>query len=236
MLNLRTFSARRYRVAGRLPSPHVEAFHQAVADRRFLPLAATEERSHGWVCADNLLLTRFDVDTVMRGDHAVFALRIDRRRVNARLLRAMLDLEIQGRLKAGQDAGKAWRPSRDERQQMRAELRESLLRDTSPSVQLCTVVLHTKRRVLYALGLGKGVNDLLVRHFADTFGVQLVPLTPWHRGGEILAGAEQAVPLSGLERTTFAGTSVATEPPAEAAPDRGRLFADAEDAAVETRR
>jgi len=229
MLNLRTFSGRRYRISGRLPSPHADEFHQALTDRRFLPLTANEEQTLGWVTADNLLLTQFDVDTVVRGDHAVFSLRIDKRRVNARILRAMLDLEIRGRLKAAQDAGKAWRPSRDERQQMRTELRESLMRETNPSVQVCTVILHTKRRVLYALSLGKGVNDLLVRHFADTFGVQLVPLTPWHRGGEILAGSDAAVPLSGLERSTFAGSPLQTA--AEAAPDARRLFRDEPDVA-----
>lgn len=229
MLNLRTFSARRYRVAGRLPSPHDDDFHQRLTDRRFLPLTAAEEQSHGWVTADNLLLTRFDVDTVVRGDHAVFALRIDRRRVNARILRAMLDLEIQGRRKAAQDAGKSWRPSRDERQQLRAELRETLMKETSPSVQVCTVVLHTRRRVLYALSLGKGVNDLLVRLFADSFGAQLVPLTPWHRGGEILAGSESAVPLSGLERTSFAGSPLAAAGNAPSTSDR--LFAEAPETA-----
>ena len=229
MLNLRTFSGRRYRISGRLPSPHADEFHQRLTDRRFLPLTANEEQTHGWVSADNLLLTQFDVDTVVRGDHAVFALRIDKRRVNARILRAMLDLEFRGRHKAAEDMGKTWRASRDERQQMRADLRETLMKDTNPSVQLCTVVLHTKRRVLYALTLGKGVNDLLVRLFADTFGVQLVPLTPWHRGGEILAGTDAAVPLSGLERTSFAGTSM--PPQTGAAPAPTRLFTDSPDAA-----
>lgn len=234
MLHLRTFSGCRYRVAGRLPSPHADEFHQPLTDRRFLPLTANEERTHGWVSADNLLLTQFDVDTVVRGDHAVFALRIDKRRVNARILRAQLDLEIRGRLKAAQDAGKTWRPSRDERQQMRTELREALLRETNPTVQICTVVLHTKRRVLYALSLGKTVNELLVRHFADTFGVQLVPLTPWNRGGEILAGTDAAASLSGLERSTFAGTPLLPE--VREAPAPTRLFADTPDPAPEMSR
>ena len=239
MLTLRSFSGRRYRISGRLPSPLSDEFHQRLTDRRFLPLTANEEQTHGWVSADNLLLTRFDVDTVVRGDHAVFALRIDKRRVNARILRAMLDLEIRGRRKAAEDAGKTWRASRDERQQMRAELRETLMKETNASVQVCTVVLHTKRRVLYALTLGKAVGDLLVRLFADTFGVQLVPLTPWHRGGEILAGADTAVPLSGLERTRFAGTPLPAEtlpPEGSAVPAPTRLFQEHPDPAVEPSR
>jgi len=228
MLSLRTFSGRRYRVAGRLPSPHGDDFHRRLVDRRFLPLTAREEQTHGWVCADNLLLTTFDVDTVVRGDHAVFALRLDRRRVNPRLLKAQIDLELRGRAKAAEDAGGRWRPSRDERQQIRAELREALLRETNPSVQVCPVVLHTKRRVLHVLTLGRTLADLVVRTFTDTFGVGLVPLTPWHRGGEILAGSSTSVPLGGLERTNFAAPPLPTEAGARrAAP----LFAAAHDEA-----
>jgi hypothetical protein len=141
----------------------------------------------------------------------VFALRIDRRRVNPVLLRAQLDLELRGRRKAAEDAGRRWKLSRDERVQIRADLRDALLRDTNPAVQVCTVVLHTKRRVLYALNLGRAVNEILLRHFSDTFGAGLVPLTPWNRGREIVAAAEaagamqHAVPLAGLERSSFTG-------------------------------
>ena len=87
--------------------------------------------------------------------------------------------------------------------------------DTNPSVQLCTVLLHTKRRVLHVLSLAKTLNELVVKQFGDTFGAQLVPLTPWHRAGEILAGTPAADAVGGLERTSYTGPA-----------GRTRLFED----------
>src|SRR5688572_12930525 len=103
MLTLRTCSLRRYRIEGTLPAPASPEFAERLTDRRFLPLSAREERTYGWVTADNLLLTTFDADTLLRGEHVALGLRIDRRRVNARLLRAQLDLETRARAKAASD-------------------------------------------------------------------------------------------------------------------------------------
>lgn len=205
MITLRTVSGRRYRIGGPLPSPYGEEFQRRLTDRRFLPLSAHEECSFGWVTADNLLITDFDVDTVIRGEHALFALRLDRRRVNAKLLRAQIDLEIRGRRKAAEDAGHRRRLTRDERLQIRADMKTELLERTNPSVQVCTLILHPKRRVLHVLSLTRSLNEIVVRHWRDTFGVELAPVTPWFRGGEILAGTTAATILPNLERTDFAG-------------------------------
>jgi len=203
MFSLRTCSVRRYRIDGRLPSAYDEDFFTRLRDRRFLPLTANEERSYGWVTVDNLLLTRFDVDTVVRGESALIGLRIDRRRVNPRILRAQLDLELEGRRKAATDAGKPFRLSRDERQQLRADLHAQLLRDTNPSVETHTLIVQPKKKLMFALTLSKRANEVLVALFRDTFGVDVSPLTPWRRGGEILAGLPAADALHGLSRTEF---------------------------------
>src|SRR5687768_16675869 len=134
MLTLRTCSLRRYRVEGTLPAPLSEEFARRLTDRRFLPLSAREERAYGWVTADNLLLTQFDADTLVRGEHVVLGLRIDRRRVNGRLLRAQLDLEVRARTRAADDGAGSRRLGREERLELRQHLQQELLRQTSPSV------------------------------------------------------------------------------------------------------
>jgi DNA recombination-dependent growth factor C len=212
MLSLRSLSARRFRIDGRLPSPVSDEFHQRLRDRRFLPLTAREERAFGWVTADNLLLTDFDADTVVRGEYAAFALRIDRRRANPRVLRAQLDLEIRGRRRAAEDQGQPFRLSREERQELRTDLQRALLAQTSPSIQVHTVLLHPKRRILHALTLSRAAHDVLVALFRDTFGADLLPLTPWRRGGEILAGSPLAASLDALEPTRFEGAPGARIP------------------------
>lgn len=204
MLSLSTTPACRYRIEGTLPSPYDDAFHARLTDRRFLPLGPTEEATFGWVTADNLLVTRFDVDTVIRGEHAVLGLRVDQRKPDPRLLRAQIELEVDAHRKAASDAGRPFRLTREERQQIKADVHEALLRETNPRVQAHTVLLSPKRRLLWMLALGRGANETLVRLFRDTFQLELTPLTPWHRGQEILAGQEVATALDSLTRSEFA--------------------------------
>src|SRR5207253_11160682 len=95
--HLRSLSARRYRVEGALPSVHAPEFAKRLLDRRFQALTANEEKTHGWVTVDNCLDSAFTAEAVAKGPCAAFALRTDRRRVNGRVLRAMVDLELRGR-------------------------------------------------------------------------------------------------------------------------------------------
>lgn len=208
MLNLRTQSFRRYRIQGELPSPWGEDFHRLLTERRFLPLMAEQERAYGWVTADNLLITEFHAGTVMRGEWVAVGLRVDTRRVNARLLRAQIDLEIRGRLKAMEDAGDKPRIGRDERRDLKEELRAELMRQTSPSVDVINVLMHPKHRVLHVLSLAQRANDLVRLLFTDTFDAELLPLTPWSRSLEILdaearGGNDLRAGLQDLRRTDF---------------------------------
>lgn len=203
-----------------------------VTDRKFLPLTPNEERTYGWVTVDNLLVTDFDVGTVTRGNWAALGLRIDKRRVNARLLRAHIELEITARHKAAIDAGHRFKLSRDERKQIREDLQTELLRQTSPSVDVVPVLMHTKRRVAHVLALSKGVNELAQAHFLDTFGVELMALTPWRRSQEMLEGTDQLAALEDIHRSDFTmhslrgeGHSLRGDPAIESAGDPAR-FAD----------
>jgi hypothetical protein len=210
MMVLRSCSVRRYRVEGDVPSPRDEAFVRRLADRRFLPLSAREERAYGWVSADNLLVTDFEAAPVLVGDGALFALRVDRRRVSARLLKARLDLDLEARRKAALDAGRPPRVTREERQELRAHLHGELLQRTSPSVDATPVLYHPRRREVLFLSLSRPVNELMRALWRDTFEADLVPLTPWRRGNELVGldasrtgVGSRAADLDALERTDF---------------------------------
>ena len=222
MLSLRTQSICRYRIHGDIPSPFGEEFHRRLYKGRFLPLHAEEERSYGWVSADNLLVTDFTVDSVVRGEYAAFSLRVDQRRANARLLRAQIDLEVTARLKAARDSGGPAKLGREERKELREDLHRKLLRDTSPSVDAFTVLLHPRRKIVTVLSLAKRANELARLHFLDTFEATLVPLTPWQRSSELLeeqakrGEADLRPALEDLRRTDFrrvgAGKSLGSVP------------------------
>ncbi len=209
--HLRSLTARRYRVEGDLPSVHDAAFAKRLADRAFRPPSETEERAHGWVTADNCLDARFDAASVSRGPCAAFALRIDRRRVNGRILKAMLDLEMRGRRKdadalregAGGSGGVPKRMKREERQELRRALSEELMRKTPPSVEVHTVLLFPKKRLVLFLSLSRAANETFRALFSETFDATLSTLTPFHRAVELLADRGAAEALAPLRRTEF---------------------------------
>jgi DNA recombination-dependent growth factor C len=200
MLALRTCSVRRYRIEGALPAPASEEMVKRLTDRRFLPLSAREEKTYGWVTADNLLLTRFDADTLLRGEMVALGLRADRRKVNARLLRAQLDLEIRARALAVEDGAAPRRVSRDEKAELRQHLAQELLKQTSPSVDAWTVLIDPRRRQVNLLTLSKRAHEALTALFVDTFEASLTPLTPFQRAQELLP-SPRALDL--LDRTVF---------------------------------
>jgi hypothetical protein len=221
MLSLRTCSVRRYRVEGTVPAPASDDFAARLTDRRFRPLSAREERTYGWVTADNLLLTTFDADTMLRGEQVVLAVRIDRRRPNARLLRAQLDLETRARSKAADDGAGPRRLSREERAELKQHLQQELLRQTSPSVEVHTVVYDPRRRLVSMLSLARSANEALCALWQDTFGAALVGLTPWKRAVELLPRAEA---LDALERTEFWETPSSPSPAGGGELAAGRRF------------
>ncbi len=213
MLRLRTQSFRRYRIHGTVPSPHSDAFQKAVHERRFRALTANEERAYGWVSAENLLLTEFDEGPVMCGEYVALALRIDRRRVNARLLRAQMDLELRGRRKEAEAAGKKFRLPREERRSLREGLHKELLRLTNPTIDAYTILVHTKKRVAHVLSLARSANELACLHFQDTFDAELEPITPWTLGQELLTSSSLRESFQDLRRSDFVNSTEHAAPP-----------------------
>jgi hypothetical protein len=213
MLHLRSLSARRYRVEGDLPSVHDPGFAKRLTDRRFRPLTAHEERTFGWTTADNCLDTRFAPDTLERGPCAVFAMRVDKRRVSGRLLKASVDLEMRGRAKdAGLDRaapGERKRSRQAERAEVRRTIAADLLSKASPSVEVHTVVWYPRRRLLLFLSLSRPANETFRTLFADTFDVSLSALTPYHRAVELLQGRGASEALAPVRRTEFSPAAFA---------------------------
>ena len=203
---LRSLSARRYRLEGDLPSPHAADFVRRLADRRFRPLSANEEKTHGWVTADNCLDSKFDAEQVARGPCAAFALRIDRRRVNSRVLRAMMDLELRGRAKDAD--GKSKRIGREEKADLRRGLSQELLKNTNPSMEVHPVLVYPKEKLVLFLSLSRPANEIFRMLFCDTFDVTLSALTPYHRGIELLEHRGASEALAAVRRTEFAPSSV----------------------------
>lgn len=231
MLRLRSQSFRRYRIEGKVPSPLAAEFAERLHERRFRPLSPHEDRTYGWVSAHNLLLTRFDADTLLRGDRVAFAVRIDTRRVPPRLLRAHLDVDLAAHLAASERVaseraaseraasgraasdGAGGRVSREERKALRDEVVRRLRETTSPTVEAHTVLVDPRTRTVLVQSLSKRVQECVAMLFEDTFNARLDHLTPWRRAQEILGGTDEHALLEELRRTEFGSSDGAASTP-----------------------
>jgi recombination associated protein RdgC len=203
--HLRSLTARRYRAEADLPPVNGEGFRKRLAERAFRPLSAHEERSVGWVTADNCLDADFARAALVRGSCAAFALRIDRRRVPTRLLRARVDLEMRARRAAARDAGGEAQKSarREERNEVRRVAAEALLAETSPTTEVHPVLWWPRERSVWFLSLSKRANEAFRELFAQTFDASVSSLTPYHRAVELLQGRGASEALAEVRRTEF---------------------------------
>jgi hypothetical protein len=133
----------------------------------------------------------------------------------------MMDLELRGRRKDAEanaegvagsrsDGGRpdgeqrpSARRSREEKSELRRQLTEELMRNTSPTMDVHNVIVYPRERMVLFGSLSKASNELFRTLFSETFDVTLSALTPYHRALEILEGKGGSATLSSLRRTEF---------------------------------
>src|SRR5690242_12993965 len=84
-----------YRVDGELPKKYRDEFLEQIKRFSFRELAPEKEFGAGWVSPANLLDVDFDDSKVFQNQYLTLALRADKKQVNARLFRALLQKELE---------------------------------------------------------------------------------------------------------------------------------------------
>lgn len=147
----------------------------------FRPIDDTaEEMAAGWTRLgeprDNDFAARHDF---LREDYLAFSLRIDRRRIPGALLKQQL-----------QEASEAFLASRPglrrvpktKREELREQVKLSLLARTLPVPAVFDVLWHRQRRRLWLFSLNRQAVENFESLFGRTFeGMQLVPMAPIDR-------------------------------------------------------
>ena len=189
-MDIRPFGTfRRYELAERWEHGAKEVVDR-LTKRKFLPLEGAREETErwGWITLEHLFDTRFEIEKVFLDPFVAFALRIDRRRVPANLLRAHVKLEEQACREA---TGKPVGPAK--RRELRAEVREKLLAKTLPSASSYPVVLQPNRGIVWFSNTGKKTTELFVAQFEETFEVALIPQNPRNLALRVVSGDADSV-------------------------------------------
>jgi len=170
--------ARRYRVLGAPDPIDRDGMLELLAEHAFHepPSAAKGGENHGWVSLHNLCVTEFTHEDCYVQQYLCFGLRMDRKAIPAKLLRALLDL----RCKAWMDETGRERVPAAVKREIREQLELELFPRQLPTVSVQDVCWDLNTNLVWFFNNGNKANEIFRIHFARTFSVDTQPVGPLH--------------------------------------------------------
>lgn len=182
-------SVRRYRVDGEPPEDFRERYIEAMEAHAFRdpPSAGHKEERAGWVQIHNLLDTSFlDVNRWLYNQYAIFALRVDKKVLPAKLFRA----HLEKRVAAWCEENKRERCPASVRTELKEALELEMLGKTLPRVALFEVGWNINDGYVLFHNQSELANDRFRKLFYRTFGMQLIPYDPLDMVADLTEVAE----------------------------------------------
>lgn len=193
-----SLTLRTYEVSGKNPIPQPDRLLERLEKFAFSGLGSAEEgTASGWVGPEHLFDGGFTREKVLRGHYALFALRVDTRKVPGPLLQAHLALEIAAVL----EAEGLERLGASRKRELKDVLRRRLLEELPPSQRAYGVFWNLKKKRLHLQSTSKTVNEAFRTLFERAFELELVPQGPgvqateWAKGNKLLEALSDARPL-----------------------------------------
>ncbi len=170
-------TVRRFRVDGELPSDWRSTFGPALSEHAFpeSPTPRGGEEVEGWVLVGDLLANRFDdLNRWQFDDWLIFALRVDKKRLPAKLFTATLNRRCE-----------AWCVDRGTEScpaSVRTELKDALEDEwyarALPTVAVTEAAWELSTGTVWLHSLSDSVADRFRKRFLRTFQRTLVPWSP----------------------------------------------------------
>ena len=167
----------RFRVEGDLVEGWRDIYRDRLQEHAFKenPVEQGAEEAEGWVQVHNLLDVDFsEFSRWLYNDVAVFAIRVDKKRLPARLFKATLDKRCDAWAKERQ----VERVPAAVRSELKDELEKEWLARTLPSVAVTELAWSINGRYCIVHSLSEGMADRVRKRFYRTFGLTLVPWSP----------------------------------------------------------
>ena len=157
------------------------------------------QQSFGWTLLADPFSTEFDKPSIFYGEHLVgLSLRIDTISVPA----SQVKLRLQPRAREVAAAAGKERLSKGEMNQLREDLQAELMRKSLPTIKAFELLYHSATGRVWFFGKSKGVLDVFLELFYETFGVILIPDDPYTVSAQHLT-EDEAELLLALEPTAF---------------------------------
>lgn len=170
-------TVRRFRVHGALPEGWRDRFRERLQAMAFQEPAGRQgkEEVEGWVRVDNLLETSFaDFNMWLFDRFAVFALRVDKKSLPAKLVKATVEQRCrQWAEKAGVE-----RVPAAKKKEIKEALEEEWLQRALPRVAVTELVWNVDEGYVVIDALSEAIGDRVRKRFHRTFGLELHPWSP----------------------------------------------------------
>ncbi|MBI4615361.1 MAG: hypothetical protein HY720_17220, partial [Planctomycetes bacterium] len=189
------------------------------ADGEFVP---AQGEARGWSAFDNHHDVEPDAGRWVEAGRLFFALRVDRRRAPAALVKAKVALQERARR---EEMGLAVLPSKI-RQEIREEVKKELAEEAAPSYSHHPAIWHLQRQEVILLSAADAVSDAFREEFKTTFQRTLTGLRPVRRARVLDLPASCIGALDSVRPASFAGSGDSEAPADEFETNRllGREF------------
>jgi hypothetical protein len=171
-----TTSLTRYRVEGQLNEPIMESVYQGLKQHSIADIDENpSDQAVGWAAFQTPYQNGFDDADVMFGTDFVFALRIDKKSIPAKMIQKHIALESEKRLK---DLGREFL-SANEKQAIKDMVLNKLHLKMPSTPSVYDVVWQYEKKNLWFFSNLKGANEELETLFIKSFGLSLIRSIPY---------------------------------------------------------
>jgi DNA recombination-dependent growth factor C len=171
-----TTSLTRYRVEGSLDEPIIENVYQGLKQHSITDIDENpSDQAVGWTTFQKPYQNGFDDINIVFGTDFVFALRIDKKSIPAKMVQKHLSLESEKRLS---DLGREFLSANEKRAIKDLVMNKLHLKiPSTPSVY--DIVWQYEKKTLWFFSNLKGANEELETLFIKTFGLKLIRSIPY---------------------------------------------------------
>ena len=175
-----SLSFTRFKVVGNFSFAH-EDFQKSLIQNSFRDLSELpdHEESVGWVSHENCL-EEPDLSLMLMEPYIRLTFRLDKRKIPAALLEAHFAIEERATLAA---EGKE-RLSLNRRRELKRQVKTMLMMRTSPNSSLYRALWNYQSQTCLLFATGKGLRNKFDKLFLETFGLELMPMSPWSLADE----------------------------------------------------
>ncbi|MCP3926532.1 MAG: recombination-associated protein RdgC [Desulfobacterales bacterium] len=169
-------SISKYRVVGEISEKIIEVVTEGLKKNTIIDIDdGTAEVSVGWTSTQNNFKPYFEDSSFLVGQFFIFSLRVDKKKVPAKVLKKHVTLQTDKKL---EETGKEF-ISKSEKQRIKEQINEMLLMKMHATPNTYDLIWNFEDKELLFFTTQKAANEELETLFSKSFGLTLIKMFPY---------------------------------------------------------